>query len=144
MNEGILLSKAKFYSRVLWGIEYNGTVEIKRMGNICGRFWESNIPLIEIGQKLVESKNDYYIDDILLHELTHWYCKLIGEDYRDGKPDFENRLRENGIGSTRRGLTIGKQGVFATEFVDGELIYVPYQPSEKILELNQRYHMEIK
>lgn len=131
-----LLSKAKFYSNQLWGVEYNGEVEIqKNMRTTLGRIWFWDEPTIQISYKSVKTQNELFLDDILIHELVHWYCKQVGENFNDGKPDFENRLRQLGIGRTRN-FTIWDNKVF---MLNEKREKVPYQASEKLKELNTMY-----
>lgn len=70
----------------------------------------------EVPQKMLLSQmlfNGYYnelsIDDVLLHELCHWYCSITGKNSRDGSQDFEEELKRIGASSTK---TKHASGVF--------------------------------
>lgn len=138
--ENELNEKAKFYSNYLWNRKYNGYVSIKKdMRTVFGYYVNGDVPLIQLSNKMVSTQNELFIDDVLLHELTHWYCEQVGEDNRDGKADFENRLKEHGILPTKT-ASIHRGRVTVGGWKGKEYIKVPYSASETITKLNKCFH----
>ena len=56
---------------------------------------------IELSVDLIKNHKKEVIIDIFKHELVHYALMLKGEPYSDGHPNFENKLRELGVSSTR-------------------------------------------
>lgn len=88
--------KAKFYSKELWNIEYDGEVVFNnRLRSSDGRFLsEDNI--IEFNKALLTLNCKDYIDEVLLHELCHWYCYVSELEWDDGDFDFEEQIYLSG------------------------------------------------
>lgn len=111
-EEEILNDKAKFYAKELWNLELdipvilNGKLK-RRMGSlVCKNKIEVNfkpLPLkIEIAKDLLEPHyNKYHIDDVLIHELCHWYCIKIDKPSDDGSKFFEEELIRIGSHKTQ-------------------------------------------
>jgi predicted SprT family Zn-dependent metalloprotease len=101
-----LLHKAKFYTKELWNKEYNGLVrQNNRLRSTFAWYvrpskWNEGLPVIEFSKETINTKNELFIDDILIHELCHWYCQSQSEPYEDGHPNFENKIRLAGVRST--------------------------------------------
>lgn len=94
--EQILNQKAKFYAKHLWDLDFQLPVKInKRLASTLGRYGQTEIDLA--ARILVD---EYFTDDILLHELCHWYCHIIGEKYDDHTYFFEQELERIGASSS--------------------------------------------
>lgn len=95
-NLGIMELKAKFYSKELWGISCDLPIVINnRLRTANARI---DFETIELNKNYVNI-SEFMLDDILLHEMCHWYCYTIGQDYRDHSLFFEKELMR--IGATR-------------------------------------------
>jgi SprT-like protein len=91
MDIELLNRKAKFYTQTLWGMELDAPVSINNRLKttygrfICGRFYDIKTR-IELSGLILNFPE--IIDDVLLHELTHWYCYKTGKHYKDNNTDF--------------------------------------------------------
>lgn len=91
--------KAKFYTKELWDIDYDGEVIINnRLKSTYGWFLERDNK-IEFNKSLI-NLDEYFIDEVLIHELCHWYCFKIGVDNDDGSFEFEKEIYNSGSRST--------------------------------------------
>lgn len=110
LEEQILNQKAKFYVKEIWGVDFNIPIKLNgRLKTTLGNTiitWvlgdKSKVTEINITKSLYTSLHDEHIvDDVLIHELCHWYCIENNLPSSDGDEYFENLLDELGCTSTR-------------------------------------------
>ncbi|MNV04252.1 hypothetical protein D3C71_945430 [compost metagenome] len=70
---------------------------------------------LEFSKRYVEQYCDENVIDVLLHELSHWYCYESDKPYKDGDSYFENQLRRVGATSTNVVLHAGDMYVLLCE-----------------------------
>lgn len=95
-----LLDKAKFYSKELWNLEYDGEIAInKRLRSTHAWYieWDNKI---EFNKIFLSLNNEYFLDETLIHELCHWYCHKIKVNSNDGDYEFEKEIYDCGSRST--------------------------------------------
>lgn len=108
INISLIKEKAKFYAKEIWNLEFNLPIEINgRYKNVMGSVQYKRNTKKEIPEKLILARclfeddyNELTIEDVLLHELCHWYCSITGKQSRDGSRDFENELCRIGVSSS--------------------------------------------
>lgn len=112
VTESYLNKKAKFYARYLWDLELDVPVKINaRLKRTEGQLYYGTYKKeLQIAKNVLHT--GYLLDDILLHELCHWYCYKTNKDHRDYSTPFENELKRIGASSTG-----------TTELVNGKLMY---------------------
>lgn len=123
MNNNIKLinEKAKYYSQKLWNLELDIPVIINnRLRSTQGQMfdYEGYKSEIQLSKQILD--NEYYLDDVLLHELCHWACKRIDKDYRDHSKTFEDELKRIGASSTE--TTDIKNGEYLFNYSYGQYI----------------------
>ncbi len=146
MNK-LLTAKAKFYAKELWGVDFDLPIKVnKRFKSTLGRFQviDDNIT-IDISVALLD--NELLADDILIHELCHWYCYTSGLNFYDGSKDFKRILRETGATESQR--LEYHEGWYLFDVEQSRLnkeydVYVPYKPDERIVALNNKFYQEVK
>lgn len=101
----IINKKAKFYTRQLWNIKldvpivFNG--KLKRTAGYLFCDSNNNPLIIHIAKYLLNQyQHDYYVDDVLIHELCHWYSIKNNLPCKDGQLEFEELLRCVGVSSS--------------------------------------------
>lgn len=105
----IIHKKAKFYAKELWDVDFDIPIVFnKRLKRTSAQFYKNKI---ELGT-IVYLMNELEFDDLLLHEMCHWYCEKIGKPDNDHDYYFEMELLNIGASSTER-----------TELKGEELIY---------------------
>nr|WP_082970868.1 SprT-like domain-containing protein [Mycobacterium sp. E3298] len=101
-----LQEKAKFFVKHLWNMELDIPVRVnnrlKRTYGWCAETY------IELSPRILH--DELMTDDTLLHELCHWYCRKVGQEYDDHTTFFEDELERIGASSTE--TTIFKNGAF--------------------------------
>jgi len=92
-DEKILTMKAKFYSKALWGKRYNKKVIIKDTGRALGYFakWSQSVYEIQISSEIINV--DYLPDNVLVHELCHWWCFINKKPWMDHSKNFKAELK---------------------------------------------------
>jgi SprT-like protein len=99
-----LLPKAKFYVQKIWNIKFDTDIILdKRLKRTLGCY-ESDLEgneRIRLSSNIYKIYNELTTDDILLHELTHWYCKKTGKLSSDNDKDFKNELEKVGASPTK-------------------------------------------
>jgi predicted SprT family Zn-dependent metalloprotease len=107
----IINEKAKFYTKELWGKEYDKTVSLNsRLSSTFGRF-STVTKNIELSKDFVDLHKELTIDDTLIHELTHWYCNITHKSDKDKSYDFENELKRVGAKTAGTGHWAGLQHI---------------------------------
>jgi predicted SprT family Zn-dependent metalloprotease len=100
----IINDKASFYSKECWNKDLEVRVLVNDKLKVTEAWYYS---MIKDGSKFIELNpnyidyNEYLLDDLLLHELTHCYCESIGQKKGDGTTFFEHELRRVGATSTK-------------------------------------------
>ena len=94
--------KAKIYTKRLWNIEFDGILKINNRLRSTFAWFVQNENTIEFNKQLLNLSDEYklFIDEVLLHELCHWYCFKIGVDNEDGRFEFESEIYKSGARST--------------------------------------------
>jgi len=145
MNK-VLTAKAKFYAKELWGVDFDLHIKVnKRFKSTLGRFKVIDDDItIDISAALLD--NELLADDILIHELCHWYCYTSGLNFSDGSKDFKRIIRETGATESQR--LEYHEGWYLLNVEQSRLnkdydVYVPYEPDERIVTLNNRFYQEV-
>lgn len=93
----LLNNKAVFYAMELWGKIFNLPVVVnKRLRSTLA--WYIPNKSIELSKEIINEK--YTLDDILIHELCHWYCHTNYKKWDDYTKDFEDELNKVGASSS--------------------------------------------
>lgn len=87
-----LQMKATFYSKKLWGKRYPKKVVIMDSDKALGYFakWGQTNYEIRIDQKVLDI--DYLADNVLVHELCHWWCFINKKPWMDHSKNFKSEL----------------------------------------------------
>lgn len=92
--------KAKFYSKELWGIEFDGEIKLNnRLRSTYAQYCWFNQNKIEFNKQLINI-DSLFVDEVLIHELCHWHCHKTGLEFDDGDFDFELEIFKSGSRST--------------------------------------------
>lgn len=94
--------KAKIYTKRLWNIEFDGILKINNRLRSTYAWFIEDKNIIEFNKQLLDLSDEYhlFIDEVLIHELCHWYCFKIGVDNEDGSFEFESEIYKSGARST--------------------------------------------
>jgi SprT-like protein len=128
-NLEIINDKAKFYTKELWNMDFDLPIIINnRLRSTFAWFTGRSIEF----NKNFETLSEHMIDDILLHELCHWYCKKIGKNNADKTLYFENEL-----------IRIGASSSETMELKDGKWIFWHQYYNYKCLKCGKEMKMSI-
>lgn len=98
-HEELLQMKSAFYAKELWGVDFNWPVILNgRLRKKLGVFAvaKDKTCWIEINPAILPF--NYITDNILLHELCHWWLWQSGKNWGDRDVEFVLECRR--IGST--------------------------------------------
>lgn len=99
-----LIDRANFFCKNLFGLPFNLPVQFmeNEPGTVVGGVfshkrdeegdYEGTTGAIEINERF--RHNPLKLNDVLLHELTHYKCWFTGLDHKDGTKDFEEELKK--------------------------------------------------
>lgn len=103
--EIILSERATEMALEHWGIRIVGGIDVivnARLTRTLGRMshYSKRNKWVEMGKNFIKYGAPVVIEDVLLHEVTHWILLHSGLPFSDGHPYFENELRRVGAKST--------------------------------------------
>lgn len=99
--------KCKEFAKKIWGVSFNVPISISgRMTRALGQYRykrKSGKPVhIQFSKYLINY--GYYseekIDQVIKHELCHWYLQQNNQPYHDHHPIFENEIKRIGAATT--------------------------------------------
>lgn len=110
-----LANRAKFFSKALFGVEFKGSICFENneyLNGASGKFypgidsWDDRFDQEEyedykeasilLYESLAESTY-INLNNVLIHELLHFYLWYIGYNYGDGSSEFINKARQLGV-----------------------------------------------
>lgn len=127
----LLNNKAKFYAKELWDVDFDLPVKVsKRFKTTLGECIYNDS--IVLSSRILD--NELFTDDILLHELCHWYCKkYLKIGWTDSGTNFIKEIKKTGSHMTN---ILNKTG---NEYYCNNK---KYKPKQRLIELNKKFYLK--